>query len=140
MNIITIKDINVKAVLLATFELQSENKRGILKKKPKYESKCLAFIPWKRRMKEVIIISSEKIEMINHLEGDCIVNKDEFISPFVEEKPYYCEFKIINFFGYDFVLNDKSFIANVIQCCIDKPLELLYEKMPKLLNLDLQID
>ncbi|MBR2930495.1 MAG: hypothetical protein IKC32_04630 [Clostridia bacterium] len=103
----------------------------------------LVFIPFSYRAKELALIPASDARMPD---GERMGGKDsdgrilsvgEFISPFTKEAPYTAEYRITDFFGYDFVYENKSFIADVRNCCTEEALELIYQLYPELASLGL---
>ena len=95
---------------------------------------CLVFIPWKHQVKELVLVSMRDIITMDRLDGNDVVSIEKYRSPFTEEAPYYVEYKITDFVGYKFVYDYKNFIADVRNQCFAKPLELLYQRYPELLQ------
>ena len=131
----------VPAFLLARFDMV-ENEfvcvRGLFGRKkevlsPIKRQYCLVFIPWKHREKELALIATDDAVTMEKIEGEGVVFAESFVSPFTKEAPYYAEYKISSFVGYDFIYEYKSFIGDVRNQCGEKPLELLYRYAPELL-------
>ena len=95
---------------------------------------CLVFIPWRYREKEIVLLPMGDVITIDKLIGNDIVSIEKYISPFTEEDPYYAEYKISNFVGYNFIYEYKNCIADIRNQCFKKPLELLYQHHPELLK------
>ena len=105
--------------------------KGIDKRKFKM---YIVFIPWKHALKDIVFISEEQILSIDRVEDDNWINIDSYISKFVKEKSYYCEYEIENFNGYKFIYDDNEFIANIRnglkKCCLDT----LYNNLPSIIE------
>lgn len=95
---------------------------------------CLVFIPWKHQTKELALISMRDVVTLDKLIGDDIVSAEKYISPFTEEEPYYMEYKISDFVGYKFIYDYRNFIGDIRNQCFTKPLEILYQRHPELLQ------
>ncbi len=150
MNKILVKYNNreVPAILLARFNMV-DNKfvfvKGLFGRirdvfAPMRRRYCLAFIPWKHREKELVLVSVGDVITIDKLVGNDIVSVERYVSPFTEEEPYYAEYKISNFVGHRFVYDYKNFIADIRNQCFAKPLEILYQQHPELLQEELDED
>ena len=132
----------IPAILLARFNMVDNefvSVRGFLGRikdilTPLDRQYCLVFIPWKHKAKELSIVSVQDVIAIDRLIGDDIVSVEKYISPFTEEDPYYAEYKISNFVGYQFIYEYKNYIADIRNQCFKKPLELLYQHHPELLQ------
>lgn len=132
----------IKCLLLASFEINIEEfqtkkflcfKRKVLVKK--FVKAALVFIPWQHREKEIRFVrANEIIEKDNSID-DALIKVDEFVSPYDEERPYYVgEYKIKNFYGYEFIYTYPNFIANIYLHDSYKCYELLYKVKPELLS------
>ncbi|MDE6441231.1 MAG: hypothetical protein K2L12_00575 [Clostridia bacterium] len=139
---ITENDKFIKCLLLANFELEQEFletkkflcfKSQVLSKK--FVKSALIFIPWQHREKEIRIVEIDKIIEKNNIADKDFIRVNDFVSPYVEESPYYCEFRIKNFYGYDFIYNYANFIANIFEQDGYKSYEVLYKNKPELLSL-----
>lgn len=135
-------DERIKCLLLARFELEREVwqtkkflcfKKQILSKQ--FVKSALIFIPWQYRQKEMRIVRSDEIIAENNSTDNEFVQIENFVSPYKEEYPYLCEFRIRNFCGYGFIYDYPDFIANVYQQDDYKSYELLYKNKPELLSL-----
>lgn len=132
----------VPAILLARFDMVDKefvSVKGLFGKikdifTPIQRQYCLVFIPWKHKEKELALISIYDVITIDKLVGNDIVSIEKYISPFTEENPYYAEYKISNFVGHRFVYDYKNFIADIRNQCFEKPLEILYQHYPELLQ------
>ena len=132
----------VPAFLLARFDMidnEIVSVKGLFGKikdvfAPVNHQYCLVFIPWKHREKELLLLSMRDIITIDKLIGNDIVSIEKYISPFTEEDPYYAEYKISNFVGYKFIYEYKNYIADIRNQCFTKPLEILYQHHPELLQ------
>ena len=80
------------------------------------------------------MVSMDDVITTDKLDGDDIVSIDKYISPFTEEEPYYAEYKVSNFVGYNFIYEYKNYIADIRNQCFTKPLEILYQHHPELLK------
>ena len=94
----------------------------------------IVFIPWKHAMKDIVFISEEQILSIDRVEEDNWINIDSYISKFVKEEPYYCEYEIENFNGYKFIYDDNEFIANIRNGLKKYCLETLYNNLPSIIE------
>ena len=94
----------------------------------------IIFIPWKHAMKDIVFISEEQILSIDRVEDDNWINIDSYISKFVKEEPYYCEYEIENFNGYKFIYDDNEFIANIRNGLKKYCLETLYNNLPSIIE------
>ena len=144
MNKITVyyKNKKVLAFLLARFNMLDDeirhvkglfgrNKQITFRVNRQY---CLVFIPWKRQEKELAFIPIEQVITLDALVGDDVVEVEKYVSPFTEEAPYYAQLEISNFVGYNFIYDYKNFIADIKNQCPTKPLNILYERHPELLQ------
>ena len=139
--IIKYENREVPAIMLARFDMINDefiSLKGFFGKikkvfVPMKHQYCLVFIPWKHREKEIAIIHVEKAITLAKLSGVDIVSVDNYVSPFTEESPYYEEYQISNFVGYQFIYHYKNYIADVRNQCFEKPLEILYKHHPELL-------
>ncbi|MBQ7337927.1 MAG: hypothetical protein IJW40_05665 [Clostridia bacterium] len=130
------------AILLARFDMVDNefvSVKGLFGKikdifTPMNRQYCLVFIPWKHREKELVLLPMSDIITIDKLIGNDIVSIEKYISPFTEEDPYYAEYKISNFVGYKFIYEYKNYIADIRNQCFRKPLEILYQHHPELLQ------
>ena len=129
----------VEAVLLAKFirEYTSyiSTKRLLfrrLKEVKKSELCYLVFIPWKHREKELLVIKESEIVSDNFTQPTEWVNIDSFTSSTKEE--YHDYFEIKDFWGYDFIYENRFFLAHVMESITWEPLEVLYKNMPELLS------
>ena len=95
---------------------------------------CLVFIPWKHRMKELALIPMQDVLLFDASAYEDVVSVEKYISPFTQEYPYYEEYTISNFIGYQFLYDYKSFIADVNNELPERPLEILYQLHPELLE------
>ena len=139
---ITENDKRIKCLLLASFELEQEIfqtkkflcfKRKVLSKK--FVKSALIFIPWQHSEKEIRIIGIDKIIEKNNIADKDFIRVNDFVSPYVEESQYYDEFRIKNFYGYEFIYNYANFIANIFEQDGYKSYEVLYKNKPELLSL-----
>ena len=89
----------------------------------------IVFIPWKHALKDIVFISERQILSIDRVEDDNWINIDSYISKFVKEEPYYCEYEIENFNGYKFIYDDNEFIANIRNGLKKYYLETLYNNL-----------
>ena len=105
--------------------------KGIDKRKFKM---YIVFIPWKHALKDIVFISEEQILSIDRVEDDNWINIDSYISKFVKEEPYYCEYEIENFNGYKFIYDDNEFIANIRNGLKKYCLETLYNNLPSIIE------
>ena len=105
--------------------------KGIDKRKFKM---YIVFIPWKHALKDIVFISEEQILSIDRVEDDNWINIDSYISKFVKEKSYYCEYEIENFNGYKFIYDDNEFIANIRNGLKKYCLETLYNNLPSIIE------
>ena len=94
----------------------------------------IVFIPWKHAMNDIIFISESQILSIDRVEDDNWINIDSYISKFVKEEPYYCEYEIENFNGYKFIYDDNEFIANIRNDLKEYCLETLYNNLPSIIE------
>ena len=140
--LIKINNREIPAILLARFDMVDNefvSVKGLFGKTkdvftPMNHQYCLVFIPWKHREKELLLVSIKDVITIDKLIGNDIVSIEKYISPFTEEDPYYAECKISNFVGYKFIYEYKNYIANIRNQCFKKPLEILYQHHPELLQ------
>ena len=137
----------INAIPLAKFKIKLEklvatqHSRLLVKWFPsryevKYEikPKWLVFIPWKHSAKELAIIDDSDVLSQDFSVPTQWIGIDEFISPYIEEDPYYDEYEITDFSGYPFVAENKNFIANVMQYDSTSVLEYLFKHFPELLE------
>ena len=94
----------------------------------------IVFIPWKHALKDIVFISEGQILSIDRVEDDNWINIDSYISKFVKEEPYYCEYEIENFNGYKFIYDDNEFIANIRNGLKKYCLETLYNNLPSIIE------
>ena len=128
-------------------EVYSVNKRFLWKTKTIYKQKTLntplylIFIPWRHQEKELIevdekyIINPETIQM-----DETWINVDKFTSErteSVENHTWNESLEVNKFIGYKFIYENNDFLINV--CLHDwwKPLTIIYQNIPQLLNMDL---
>ena len=128
------------ALVLATFDLVVREERRCAfpflwrrRVAERDEPMCLVFFPWKHRMKELKVLPRE--DVISFAEKDGWVSADDFVSHFTLEAPYKTSFDIRRFRGYPFIYRENAFLANVMECCENEALEILYREMPQLLSL-----
>ncbi len=93
----------------------------------------IVYIPWKHAMKDVVYINERNVISIDYFYEDNWINIDTFISKFIKEKPYYCEYTINNFSGYKFIY-DNGFIANLRNGLSKYSLETLYSNLPAIIE------
>lgn len=129
----------IHAILLAHFHMIDNEFVSVFGRikdffAPKRRQYCLLFLPWKHQIKELALVSMKDVITIDKLIGDDIVSVDAYVSPFTEEDPYYREYQISNFVGYKFIYEYKNCIADIRNRCFTKPLELLYQHHPELLQ------
>ena len=105
--------------------------KGIDKRKFKM---YIVFTPWKHALKDIVVISEGQILSIDRVEDDNWINIDSYISKFVKEEPYYCEYEIENFNGYKFIYDDNEFIANIRNGLKKYCLETLYNNLPSIIE------
>ncbi len=94
----------------------------------------IVFIPWKHALKDIVFISERQILSINRVEDDNWIKIDSYISKFIKEEPYYCEYEIENFNGYKFIYDDNEFIANIRNGLKEYCLETLYNNLPSIIE------
>lgn len=94
----------------------------------------IVFIPWKHALKDIVFISERQILSIDRVVDDNWINIDSYISKFVKEEPYYCEYEIENFNGYKFIYDDNEFIANIRNGLTKYCLETLYNNLPSIIE------
>lgn len=94
----------------------------------------IVFIPWKHAMKDIVFISERQILSVDGVDDDNWINIDSYISKFVKEEPYYCEYEIENFNGYKFIYDDNEFIANIRNGLKKYCLETLYNNLPSIIE------
>ena len=97
----------------------------------------IVFIPWKHALKDIVFISERQILSIDRVVDDNWINIDSYISKFVKEEPYYCEYEIENFNGYKFIYDNNSFIVDLVLSDTKDNLNILYIKHPEFLEIDL---
>ena len=90
----------------------------------------IVFIPWKHAMKDIVFISERQILSMEKYSNDNWVKIDSYVSKFIKEEPYYCEYQIENFNGYKFIYDDNEFIANIRNGLKKYCLETLYNNLP----------
>jgi len=133
----------VKCLLLASFEidigeLQTKKflcfKRQVLIKK--FIKAALVFIPWQHSEKEIRFVKYDEIIEEGNSGDEAFIRINEFVSSYDEERPYFFEeFRIKNFYGYDFIYDYPNFIANIYLDDSFKCYELLYKVKPEFLSL-----
>ena len=94
----------------------------------------IVFITWKRALKDIVFISESQILSIDRVEDVNWINIDSYISKFVKEEPYYCEYEIENFNGYKFIYDDNEFISNIRNGLKKYCLETLYNNLPSIIE------
>lgn len=92
------------------------------------------FVPWKHAMKDIIFITKKMIISIDYCSDEKWVEIKKFNSAFVKEHPYYCEYVVENFNGYEFIVKDNEFIANIRNGLSEYSLQTLYENLPSILK------
>lgn len=105
--------------------------KGIDKRKFKM---YIVFIPWKHALKDIVFISEEQILSIDRVEDDNWIKIDSYVSKFIKEEPYYCEYQIENFNGYKFIYDDNEFIANIRNGLKKYCLDTLYNNLPSIIE------
>ena len=131
----------VNAFLLARFDIVkgNEKRKSIFSFLLKHDSFvrrhfCLVFIPWKYKEKEIVLLETDNFSFGDSLpEG--VLQVEKFTSPFEKETPYYSELNIENFVGYEFILENKTFISDVNEGYCSSPLEIFYENFPQLVDM-----
>lgn len=130
----TISGERVRCVLLATYRRDIEqvvqkkrffSKRVIFQRKER--SRCLIFVPHQHAIKEIIEIDESELLSPIPPRPSAFIQITSFVSRFLLDESGYCEYKIKDFNGYDFVAKDTSFIGNAIDGCRDVCLEVLYK-------------
>ena len=132
----------VEAILLAHFKMadnelaEKKGLFGLLKRSvtPIERKYCVVFLPWKHAEKELALVPASDVKSAVEITGDDVVNVSEYISRFSQESPYYTEYKVSDFVGYKFIFDNKNFIADIKNQCTAKPIEVLYQNYPELLQ------
>ena len=132
----------VRGIVLAMFNIDDYDfviKRGIFGCKKEIldlqpRDCVLIFIPGKHKMKQLAIVRRENI-CPPIVPPDDWMTVDKFMSAFViEEAGYRKEIEVRRFEGFDFIYQNKNFIADVEYDNYDAALDILYREMPWLLN------
>ncbi len=137
-------------ILLAKYDglvyrTERVSKRFLWKTRVKYQSKAyqttlyLLFIPWKHQIKEIIEV--EEALIINKEEiiiPDDFIHCDEFISSDCIWYDKSIEREVIkNFTGYKFIFEDNKFMVNYHAYEQNLCLEILYQNLPIILEIDI---
>lgn len=131
----------VEAIVLATFDIEEfeyYNKNNFLffkkqKSKKIVTKKAIIFIPYKHQLKELKLISFDDV-LDNDFNKNNFVENDTFFTKYYYTDNNYFEYKILNFYGYHFICQDKSFIANIYNNENFKCLENVYKNLPTIIN------
>ena len=131
----------VNAILLATFDMVKDDEKVKTQfsffKKRHFNSRrtfCCVFIPWKDREKEIALVETNEHSFGVSLPKG-VLQIEKFTSPFEKETPYYSELKIENFVGYEFIVENKTFISDVNEGYCSSPLEIFYENFPQFVDM-----
>lgn len=141
----SIGGVRTKCVLLAVYRRDIEQtvyRKGLFGRKVRYRreerSRCLLFVPYRHALKDIVEIDeSELLYPISSMPPE-FVRSAAFTSRFLLEENYFSEFEVRDFCGYEFVLNDTSFIGNVAYGYKDISLKTLYEYDKAFAELDIE--
>ena len=142
-----INDKLIDVIFLAKFSLTTKEEKVITKKflffkfnvmKMINETKdyYLIFIPWKHQKKELKIISKSDVFEDYEFENiEQIVKIKSFeVKENAKDYERYCDLKVENYTGYDFIYKNQTFIADLYFGEENKCLEILYKEMPNILT------
>ena len=144
----------VSGILLGKYqrphdEVYSATKRFFWKTRIVYKHKILntplylLFIPWRHQEKELVeidekyIINPEVIQM-----DETWISIDKFTSvknEMLGDHRWSETLEVNNFIGYNFIYENNDFMINVCLHEWWKPLTIIYQNLPQLLNMDLDI-
>lgn len=94
----------------------------------------IVFIPRKHAMKDIVFIDERQILSMEKYSNGNWFKINSFVSKFIKEEPYYCEYVIENFYGYKFIYDDNEFIANIRNGLKKYCLETLYNNLPTIIK------
>ena len=135
----------VEAILLAKFSMKVNVykkkitkflwiKKAKLITEHKFTDFCMVYIPWKHRMKEIVLVKNELVieNNLTFIDKTNIVKIDSFktiCGDYTNSEMY-----VKNFEGYDFIYADRNFIGNVYEYDTEQCLSLLYKNIPEIIS------
>ena len=132
-----------KCVLLGSYRRIEQTltfKKTLFGARPKMrreeKRKCLVFIPYRHALKEIAEIDESQVFTANAAIPADYVKTDSFA--YATGETYPGEFEIRDFCGCPFLLEDASFLENVLADEQDACLEALYRYDPSLASLCLE--